>query len=76
MSFGSIFQEITAAVYWTEYRKQIMDWFGITVLAGLVFYGHNCHWLDRRDLTLLDLFTLKMEENCDTYIILILCPSQ
>jgi len=25
-----------------------MDWFGITVLAGLVFYGHSCHWLDRR----------------------------
>jgi len=48
MSFGSIFQEITSSVYLTEYRKQIMDWFGITVFAGFVFYGHNCHWLDRR----------------------------
>jgi hypothetical protein len=51
MSFGRIFQEITSVVSWTEYHKQIMDWFGITVLAGLVFYGHSCHWLDRRGVT-------------------------
>jgi len=48
MSFGSIFKEIMFEVYWTEYHKQIMDWFGITVLAGLVFYGHRCHLLVRR----------------------------
>jgi len=47
MPFGSIFQEITSAVYWTEYHKQIMDWFCITVLAGLVIYDQSFHWLER-----------------------------
>jgi len=47
MFFGSILPEITSAVFWTEYHKQIMDWFGITVLAGLVIYDQSFHWLER-----------------------------
>jgi len=67
MSFGSIFQEITSAVYWTEYNKQVMNWFGITILAGLMIYDKRV-LIGWKELTLPDLFTLKMEANCDMYI--------
>jgi len=57
--------------------KQIMDWFGITVLAGLVFYGYSCHWLNRRGVN--SSWSVCTEDGSKlwhVYVILILCPSQ
>jgi len=53
-----------------------MDCFGITVLAGLVFYCHSCHWLDRRVNSSWSVHTGVGRKLWDVCIILILCPSQ
>jgi hypothetical protein len=45
---AAFFQEITSAVYWTDYLKQNVDCVGITILARFVIRDQGFHWIDRR----------------------------